>query len=88
MASSMKTVRIAPQKKGQTGLEFVGGGLHRSLRVPADEPIPKAKLNAAVAGKYGAKAQKQARFAKNVLGAGQKTAAKNRAKKARKKASA
>jgi|ERR1043166_1442212 hypothetical protein len=80
----MNTVKIAPQKKGQTPLAFQAGGLHRALHVPADEPIPKGKLNAAAAGQYGAKAQKQAIFYEKVLKTGQKTAAKNRSKKAKK----
>jgi hypothetical protein len=37
---------------------------------PADEPIPAEKKAAALAGKYGAKARKQALFAKNVLTGG------------------
>lgn len=44
------------------------GGLHRSLGVPEGQPIPRAKLQAALAGKYGEKAQKQARFAKILQG--------------------
>lgn len=65
---------------GKEPITFKKGGLHQSLGVPADKPIPKAKLDAAAAGKMGPTAQKQANFAKNVLGKGQKTAAKNRRK--------
>ncbi len=37
------------------------GGLHRSLGVPADKPIPRAKIKAAAAGT--GKTAKQARLA-------------------------
>jgi len=40
------------------------GGLHESLGVDRDEPIPEAKLQAAKAGKYGKKAAAQARLAR------------------------
>jgi hypothetical protein len=64
----------APGKKPIT---FAKGGLHQSLGVPQGQPIPAAKMASALAGKEGPTAQKQAQFAKNVLGAGQKTAARN-----------
>lgn len=77
----------APRKKteslkasGKKPITFEKGGLHRSLGVPADKPIPAKKVAAAARGDFGPKAQKQANFAKNVLAAGQKTAAKNRGK--------
>ena len=69
-----KTTMKAPGKKPIT---FAKGGLHQSLGVPAGKPIPAAKMASALAGKEGPKAAAQARFAKNVLGKGQKTAAKN-----------
>lgn len=65
---------------GKKPITFEKGGLHRSLGVPADKPIPAKKVAAAVRGDYGPKAQKQANFAQNVLKQGQKTAAKNRGK--------
>ena len=63
---------------GKKPIEFKPGGLHQSLGVPADKPIPPGKMAAAAKGEYGPKAQKQANFAKNVLAQGRKTAAKNR----------
>jgi hypothetical protein len=71
---SKQTIK-APGKKPIT---FAKGGLHQSLGVPQGQPIPAAKMQQALAGKAGPKAKAQAQFAKNVLGAGQKTAAKNR----------
>lgn len=65
---------------GKAPIKFEKGGLHQSLGVPAGQPIPAAKMAAALAGKEGPKAQQQAQFAKNVLGAGRKTAARNRSK--------
>ncbi|HEX3781700.1 MAG TPA: hypothetical protein VHX38_18715 [Pseudonocardiaceae bacterium] len=62
---------------GKQPISFKKGGLHQSLGVPAGKPIPKAKMDAAAAGKFGPKAQQQANFAQNVLAKGQKTAAKN-----------
>lgn len=55
------------RKAGKKPITFVKGGLHKSLGVPQGKPIPKDKLEAALRGEYGPKAQKQARFAKNVL---------------------
>ena len=69
---------LKPTKKGQQPVTFKPGGLHESLGVPAGQPIPAAKMAAAQAGKFGLKAQKQAAFAVNVLGQGQRTAAANR----------
>jgi hypothetical protein len=65
---------------GKKPVSFKPGGLHQSLGVPAGQPIPPAKMASALAGKEGPKAQAQARFAKNVLGAGRRTAAANRSK--------
>lgn len=67
--------------KGQKAVSFQKGGLHRSVGVPEGQKIPASKMAAAKAGKYGAKAQKQADFAEGMLKAGRKTAAKNRKKK-------
>lgn len=58
-----KKVVIAGGKKGQKPISFQEGGLHESLGVPPDKPIPPGKMAAAKAGKYGPKAQKQANFA-------------------------
>ena len=64
---------------GKKPISFQKGGLHQSLGVPQGQPIPAAKMQQALSGKAGPNAQKQAQFAKNVLGKGQKTAAANRA---------
>lgn len=42
------------------------GGLHRSLHVPADKPVPPGKLAKAAAGAYGPKAEKQAHLAQTL----------------------
>lgn len=73
-----KTEKISAP--GKDPITFKKGGLHESLGVPADKPIPKAKMAAAAAGKMGPKAQQQANFAQNVLAAGRTTAGKNKRK--------
>lgn len=70
-----KTTMKSP---GKPPIQFQKGGLHSSLGVPAGQPIPAAKMASALAGKEGPKAAAQARFAKNVLGKGRKTAAKKK----------
>ncbi|HEV2133790.1 MAG TPA: hypothetical protein VGR47_05960 [Terracidiphilus sp.] len=42
------------------------GRLHRALGVPVDKPIPAAKMRAALAGKYGSAARKEAQAAHNI----------------------
>ena len=64
---SPKVKTIQPKRPGQKPIKFHPGGLHASLGVPAGKKIPAAKMRAALAGKYGAKAKKEALFAKNVL---------------------
>lgn len=59
-----KVTISAPGKKPIT---FKRGGLHASTHTPMNEKIPASKRKAALAGKYGPKAKKQAQFAKNVL---------------------
>lgn len=54
-------------KEGKKPISFHPGGLHESTHTPAGEKIPATKRAAALAGKYGPKAEKQADFAKNVL---------------------
>lgn len=80
--AARKTPRVGQKQTikapGKAPISFKKGGLHTSLGVPQGKPIPKAKVDAAAAGKFGPKAQKQANFAKNVLAKGQKTAAKGR----------
>jgi len=73
-AGAKQTIR-APGKKP---IQFQKGGLHQSLGVPQGQPIPAAKMQQALSGKAGPRAAAQARFAKNVLGQGRKTAAAKR----------
>lgn len=54
-------------KPGQKTISFQKGGLHSSTGTPQNKKIPAGKMQAALSGKYGAKAKKQAQFAKNVL---------------------
>lgn len=54
-------------KAGKKPISFHPGGLHESTHTPAGEKIPASKRAAALHGSYGAKAEKQALFAKNVL---------------------
>ena len=63
--TSMTKVKIS--KKGKPTIEFSKGDLHRSTNTPEGEKIPASKRGAALSGAYGAKAEKQAQFAKNVL---------------------
>jgi len=55
------------QKKGKKPITFEKGGLHKSTQTPMGEKIPASKMQKAASGGYGAKAKKQAMFAKNVL---------------------
>lgn len=79
MAPKKKMVTI--HKKGKKPLKFEKGGLHKSTHTPMGQKIPASKMEAAEQGKYGPKAQRQARFAENVLKKGRKTATKHRKKK-------
>lgn len=79
MATKKKIVTI--HKKGKKPIKFRSGGLHESLHVPKGQKIPASKMRAALAGKYGPKAKKQAQFAKNVLAKGRKTAMAHRKRK-------
>lgn len=58
---------IKPKKAGQKAISFTKGGLHASTGTPQGKKIPASKKAAALAGKYGQKAKRQAEFAKNVL---------------------
>lgn len=69
---------VTMKKKGQPTIKFKKGGLHESLNVPQGKKIPASKMAAAIAGKYGPTAKKQALFAKNVLGKGRRTAMKGK----------
>lgn len=68
MAARKKTETI--KSPGKKPITFKKGGLHESLGVPKDKPIPAKKMAAAAKGAYGPKAKAQANFAKNVLGKG------------------
>ena len=76
----MAAKKVTITGNGKKPLSFTPGALHRSLGVPAGQKIPPAKMAAAARGDYGPKAQRQARFAQDVLAAGRKTAARNRGK--------
>lgn len=60
-------VTLKPSKPGQKKITYKKGGLHASLGVAQGKKIPKAKLRAAAAGKYGIKAKKEALMAENVF---------------------
>ena len=64
--------------EGKKPLAFKKGGLHASTDTPAGKKIPASKMKAALGGKYGPKAKKQANFAKNVLRKGRRTATNKR----------
>lgn len=59
--------KVTIKKAGKKPISFNKGGLHKSTHTPAGKPIPASKRSAALSGAYGAKAKKQAMFAKNVL---------------------
>lgn len=61
------TTETIPAIPGHKAITFSKGGLHRSTNTPLGQKIPAAKKAKALAGGYGAKAEKQAQFAKNVL---------------------
>ena len=67
-----RTRTIPPAAKGQKPITFKPGGLHASTGTPQGRPVPAAKKARALAGGYGPKAAKQARFAKNVLRGGRR----------------
>lgn len=60
-------VTLKPTKPGQKKITFKKGGLHSSTGTPQGQKIPAKKKAAALAGKFGTKAKKEAQFAKNVL---------------------
>lgn len=55
------------REKGKKPITFNKGGLHASTGTPQGQKIPAAKMQKALHGGYGVKAEKQANFAKNVL---------------------
>lgn len=58
---------IKSSEPGQKPITFQKGGLHETTATPEREKIPKSKIAAALAGKYGPKGKQQALFMKNVL---------------------
>lgn len=76
MARQRIIVKI--KKAGKKPVTFQKGGLHRSTHTPMGQKIPASKMKAAMMGKYGMKAKKQAMMAKNMLAKGRRTAAKKR----------
>lgn len=62
-----KTETLKPKKKGQKKITFKKGGLHASTGTPQGKKISAKKMRSALSGKLGSKAEKQARFKKNVL---------------------
>lgn len=56
------------EKVPGTGISFHKGGLHESLGVPQGQPIPPGKMRAALAGKHGSKAKRQAELARTLEG--------------------
>lgn len=81
MAKKNPNNKIILRSKGKKPIVMQKGGLHRSLGVPQGEKIPSAKMSAALSGKYGPKAKKQAVAAQGLLKKGRQTAAINRRKK-------
>lgn len=62
-----------------TGISFKKGGLHETLGVPEGQPIPPAKMSAALAGEYGPKGKKQAELAQTLEGMNRKKSAARKA---------
>lgn len=65
-----------------TGISFTPGGLHQTTGTPQGQAIPAGKMQAALAGKYGAKGAKQARLAQTFKGFNHKKKRTNLAKAA------
>jgi len=80
--ASRKVVQkiVIKGKPGQKAIVMKKGGLHQTTSTPADKKIPAAKMQKALAGKYGKLGKKQAVAATGLLRAGRATAAANRAK--------
>ena len=63
--TNLKTKTIS--SPGKKPIKFKEGGLHASTHTPKGKKIPASKMRAALQGRLGMKAKKQANFAKNVL---------------------
>ncbi|MDE2233736.1 MAG: hypothetical protein KGJ90_06565 [Patescibacteria group bacterium] len=71
---AVKSRQVVLKEKGKKPIKFKKGGLHRALGVPEGTKIPAGKKKAALEGKYGAKAKKEAVFAfRGALAKGRKT---------------
>ena len=55
------------RKKSEKPIPFRESGLHKSLGIPADKKIPASEKRAALAGKRGKLAKRQAIFEQNIL---------------------
>lgn len=62
-----ETIQPSPADPSQKPITFNKGGMHQTTSTPAGQKIPKAKIAAALAGKFGAKGKSQALFMRNVL---------------------
>jgi hypothetical protein len=67
VTNSAKKVTLKPKKKDEKPITFKSGGLHRSTKTPAKKKIPASKMRAALSGKLGPKAKRQAQLKQNVL---------------------
>lgn len=70
MALPMETLKKS--NSSQKTIKFHKGGLHQTLGVKQGQKIPENLMEAALAGRKGKKAKKEAIFAKNVLTGGKK----------------
>jgi hypothetical protein len=59
---------MTTEKIPGTGITFKKGGLHQSVGVPQGSPIPAGKMRAALQGRYGPKARRQAQLAQTLKG--------------------
>ena len=64
---SLPTVTLKKTNPSQHTIHFKKGGLHQTLGISQSEKIPSNLMEAAIEGRKGAKAKKEAMFAKNVL---------------------
>lgn len=76
--ATKKGSKVTIHKSGKKPVSFKKGGLHASTHTPKGQKIPDSKMSAALHGKYGPKAKKQAVFAEGMLKKGRKTAAKHK----------
>lgn len=58
-----ETARLDGEK-----VRYVKGGFHKTTGTPPGDNIPKSKWRAALAGRYGAKGEKQAKLGLGLMG--------------------